>query len=121
MVKLAAMPKRLGGLPRRVQAAPKVAESFYQSREWRELVASIKRERGARCQRRGCERPTHRVIADHIVERKDGGAPLDRRNIELLCFGHHQAKTAEARRRRSRGDGRRAQAARPETPGGSKV
>jgi 5-methylcytosine-specific restriction endonuclease McrA len=43
------------------------------------------------------------VIADHIVERKDGGADLDPNNIELLCHAHHQKKTALARARRARG------------------
>src|SRR3546814_20236885 len=79
-----------------LRAAPNVAEQFYSSREWRSLVASIKRERGDRCERPGCTTPTQRVIADHIVERKDGGADLDAGNIELLCFTHHQRKTAEA-------------------------
>jgi 5-methylcytosine-specific restriction protein A len=87
----------------RIAVPAKVAEGFYQSKAWRALVASIKRERGNRCQRLGC-RSTHRIIADHVVERKDGGADLDRNNIELLCFAHHQAKTAAARRARSRGD-----------------
>lgn len=80
--------------------APKRAESFYQSTEWRALVASIKRERGNFCQRCGS---SERVIADHIVERKDGGADLDRSNIELLCAKHHAIKTAQARARRARG------------------
>lgn len=79
---------------------PKVAESFYSSKEWRQLVARIKRERGKWCQRCGS---THRVIGDHIVERRDGGADLDASNIELLCFGCHQRKTAAARARRARG------------------
>jgi hypothetical protein len=100
MGRLTAMSGRLGALPAKVGAAPKVAESFYQSREWRSLVAQIKRERGAFCQRCGS---AIRLIADHIVERKDGGADLDPRNIELLCGKHHAAKTAQARARRARG------------------
>ena len=100
MGKLIAMGARIGALPARVAAAPKVAEGFYQSVEWRRLVAAIKRERGAWCERCGSK---HRVIADHIVERKDGGADLDPSNIELLCFAHHQAKTAAARAARARG------------------
>ena len=103
MGKLKALGSRLGGMPAKVKAAPKVAEGFYSSPEWRGLVADLKSERGNRCQRAGCPTPTHRVIADHIVERKDGGADLDPRNVELLCFTHHQQKTAAARAARAQG------------------
>ncbi|WP_363755110.1 HNH endonuclease signature motif containing protein [Sphingobium sp. LSP13-1-1.1] len=103
MGKLKALGSRLGGMPAKVKAAPKVAEGFYSSPEWRGLVADIKRERGARCERPGCPTPTHRIIADHVVERKDGGADLDASNVELLCFTHHQQKTAAARAARAQG------------------
>lgn len=100
MGKLKAMDSRLAPMPTTIKAAPKLAESFYQSGAWRSLVARLKRERGNWCQRCGS---TERVIADHIVERKDGGADLDETNIELLCHRHHQQKTAQARARRARG------------------
>lgn len=100
MGKLKSMGSRIGSLAPRVRAAPKVAESFYTSPEWRSLIAKIKRARGNFCQRCGS---THRVIGDHIIERKDGGADLDENNIELLCFTHHQQKTAQARKRRALG------------------
>jgi hypothetical protein len=103
MGKLKALGPRLGGMPAKVKAAPKVAEGFYSSPEWRGLMADIRRERGNRCERAGCPTPTHRVIGDHIVERKDGGADLDPRNVELLCFTHHQQKTAAARAARAQG------------------
>ena len=90
----------LGSPPPRLRSTPKVALAFYQSKEWRALVARIKRERGCYCQRCGS---THRVIGDHIVELRDGGAPLDPSNIELLCQEHHNGKTAEARSRRAQG------------------
>ena len=100
MGRLTALPSRLGSMPPKLKAAPKIAEGFYQSSEWRKLVARIKRQRGAWCQRCGS---TDRLIADHIVERKDGGAELDENNIELLCAAHHNAKTAGARAKRARG------------------
>lgn len=103
MGKLKALGSRLGGMPAKVRPAPKVAESFYQSSAWRSLVARIKAERGARCERPGCPTPTKRVIADHVVERRDGGPDLDPGNIELLCFDHHQQKTAAARAARAQG------------------
>jgi 5-methylcytosine-specific restriction protein A len=100
MAKLTNLKPMLGRAPSRVRSMPKIAASFYKSPEWRKLVASIKRERGCKCERCGS---TRRVIADHIVELKDGGAPLDRSNIELLCHAHHQQKTAQARGARAAG------------------
>ena len=84
----------------RVKPLPKPVDAFYSSPEWRRLVADIKRVRGPFCQRCGSNVG---LVADHIVERKDGGADLDPSNIELLCAAHHNAKTAEARRKRSEG------------------
>lgn len=100
MSKLTTIAPRLGGLPVRLVAPPKKVELFYQSKEWRGLVSSIKKQRGAWCQRCGS---TKGLIADHIIERKDGGAELDPANIELLCGKHHAIKTAEARKRRALG------------------
>lgn len=105
MGRLRTLGARLSAMPAKVQAAPKLAEQFYSSPQWRGLVADIKKMRGARCERAGCPTPTHRVIADHVVERKDGGADLDPGNIELLCATHHARKTAAARQRRAQGAG----------------
>ncbi len=38
-----------------------------------------------------------RLFADHIVERKDGGAALDTANGRCLCGRHHTLKTVAAR------------------------
>lgn len=94
---------RLGIAPVRtsLRPPPKIAEQFYMSPEWRGLVKRIKATRGNWCQRCGS---THRVIADHIKERRDGGADLDETNIELLCHACHQRKTAQAQARRARGE-----------------
>ena len=89
----------VGTLPARVAMAPKIADTFYSTAEWRELARKVKRERGNACIRCGSR---NRVIADHIIERKDGGAELDERNIQLLCHQHHQEKTAAARKQRAR-------------------
>ncbi|PJN94455.1 HNH endonuclease [Amaricoccus sp. HAR-UPW-R2A-40] len=91
------LPDRYAAPPPRYVPPPKKAEDFYQSKEWRRLVARLKRERGAWCQRCGS---THRVTGDHIQELKDGGAPLDPANVELLCQACHNTKTAKARARR---------------------
>jgi 5-methylcytosine-specific restriction endonuclease McrA len=100
MGKCATIKPRGATLPTRGRFIPKVAESFYQSKAWRQLIVSIKRERGNFCQECGS---SHRVIGDHIIERKDGGADLDRQNIKLLCQPCHNTKTANARAARSKG------------------
>lgn len=98
--RLTAMKPRIGGIAPRVRAAPKVAESFYQSPEWRRLVELRKRDGdyfAALARRKGKER----VILDHVVERKDGGADLDPANTQWLTNSEHQAKTAKARAQRA--------------------
>lgn len=86
------------------QPAPKTADPFYLSPEWRKLVDDLIRERGRRCQVCG---KTHgdggqpvRLIGDHIREIRDGGAVLDRSNVMLMCQPCHNAKTAKARAER---------------------
>ena len=100
MARLTTVRSRVAVQPGRVMPAPKRAEGFYLSGAWRSLVSSVKRERGAFCCICGSG---ERIIADHIVERKDGGADLDPRNIQLLCHRHHQQKTAKARAKRASG------------------
>jgi 5-methylcytosine-specific restriction enzyme A len=78
--------------------------SFYLSTEWRTLTNQIKRDRGAVCEDL-THSPRHprsgvRLIADHRVELKDGGAPLDPRNIMLRCGACHTRKTMVERARR---------------------
>lgn len=75
-----------------------MADPFYLSRDWRELVGRLKRDRGAFCERCGSG---YRLIGDHVVELRDGGAPLDPRNVELLCQACHNRKTAQARAARA--------------------
>jgi 5-methylcytosine-specific restriction endonuclease McrA len=41
------------------------------------------------------------MFVDHIVELKDGGAPLERSNLWLLCGACHSLKTAAERMRRT--------------------
>lgn len=104
MGRLTALPNRLSGLPARVRAMPKEAEGFYTSRAWRKLVEMRKLDADyfaarARARKDGSKR----VILDHVVERKDGGADLDPANTQWLTFGEHQVKTAQAKARRAAG------------------
>ena len=83
---------------------PKESDPFYLSREWRALVAKIKRQRGEACEDRNCKgphTPGQRIYADHIVEIQDGGAKLDARNVLLRCASSHSLKTARERNKRT--------------------
>jgi 5-methylcytosine-specific restriction endonuclease McrA len=81
-----------------------VADPFYRSREWQALARVIKAQRGYRCEEPTCRADMsgnpRGLIADHVVERKDGGADFDPLNIRLLCIACHNRKTAGARTER---------------------
>jgi 5-methylcytosine-specific restriction protein A len=73
----------------------------YRSRQWQRLSARVL-----------MEEPWCRVCgerseqADHIVAMNDGGAPLDRANVQGLCRRCHARKTGlDLRRRNARGRG----------------
>jgi hypothetical protein len=89
---------------RTVRPPAKRADDFYLSAPWRRLMEEIIRERGRICEDPHCDGRTHRpgmrVFGDHIVELKDGGAPLDKRNIMLRCGASHTKKTAAVRAER---------------------
>lgn len=97
-MKLKTLAPAIGQLPHAVGLAAKFVDPFYQSRPWRQLVGVLKRQRGW-CVVCGSG---HRLIADHIIERRDGGADLDPANIQFLCRAHHNEKTARARAKRIR-------------------
>lgn len=80
---------------------PKVADSFYSSPAWIALRDRVRREADGRCQVPGCGRTEQRMFVDHIVELKDGGAPLERTNVWLLCASHHSLKTVAERAKRT--------------------
>ena len=85
---------------RTVKPPPKTGEPFYSSADWIKLRDEERAAAKGICRRPGCGK--RGFIVDHIVEIKDGGAKLDRRNVELLCASHHGVKTAEARAKRAR-------------------
>ena len=102
MARLKTVGPRLAPLKGKLKAEKRV-DPFYVSAAylaWREAVFALK---GRRCAVPGCETPEDRVTADHIVERKDGGAELNPANGAPLCHRHHLAKTHGDRRRRARG------------------
>jgi 5-methylcytosine-specific restriction enzyme A len=82
----------------------KRAEPFYVGADWKQLMRQIIKQRG-----RACEDPRHdparprlgvRLLGDHVVELRDGGARLDPRNVMLRCYACHARKTADERQRR---------------------
>jgi 5-methylcytosine-specific restriction protein A len=103
MGRLKAIGSRVGSMPAKVRAAPKGVERFYSSAAWRDLVRDRKRDPDYALARQRAK-PGERMILDHKVERKDGGADLDPANTEWLTFSEHQAKTAKARAARARGE-----------------
>jgi 5-methylcytosine-specific restriction protein A len=44
---------------------------------------------------------TEHLQADHITEIADGGSPFDEANLQTLCKGCHEIKTAAVRQRRA--------------------
>ncbi len=80
----------------------KVGDPFYASKPWRALMAELFRERGYRCEDPTCKggAPSRKIYGDHIVELRDGGAPLDKRNVLLRCASCHGRKTAAERAKR---------------------
>jgi 5-methylcytosine-specific restriction enzyme A len=105
MGRLSRIAPRLAEPAPRLKLPAKLADPFYESTAWRSLALAIKDQRGWQCEACGRDgRKTPRLmIADHIIERKDGGADLDPLNIRVLCAGCHNAKTAKARAERARG------------------
>ncbi len=94
---------RIGALKPRI-TAPETAGGrnarLYQSRQHQQWATAVKRRDGYACQK--CHARDARLIADHIIEIDDGGAPLDVCNGMTLCMACHNRKTADARADRLR-------------------
>jgi 5-methylcytosine-specific restriction endonuclease McrA len=67
---------------------------------WQAFRGEVLKERGHRCEK--CGATEGRLYLDHIVELRDGGARLDRRNVQVLDARCHTLKTAAEKRRRGR-------------------
>lgn len=83
---------------------PKIKLAFYDSPAFRAWRAQVVARAGNRCEaiedghRCSKAHPQHRMYADHRVELKDGGKPLDLANGQCLCASHHERKTHAVRR-----------------------
>lgn len=106
MARLKTIGSRVASVAPRASPPQKVADPFYLSTEWREFARAVKTARGFVCEnpdcRRDCRHAPRGLIADHVVERKDGGADFDVMNVMLLCIACHNSKTAIERTKRHR-------------------
>ena len=104
------MAKQIGPQLRQVDMriappAAKRADTDLLTPEHRAWRAEVLRRANYRCEAidngRRCDvTAPARLFADHIKERKDGGAALDVANGQCLCGKHHSLKTAAARAER---------------------
>jgi 5-methylcytosine-specific restriction enzyme A len=91
---------------RTVGPEPKRADPFYYSAGHEQFRQAVLQRAGHRCEwiedGKRCTKsaPQHRLFADHIKERRDGGDPTDRSNGMCLCGSHHTIKTQRERARR---------------------
>jgi len=102
-VSLRSLPWRINAPAPRI-SAPDTAGGrnarHYQSSEHQRWAFEVKRRDRFVCQKCGAQ--DTRLIADHIIEIVDGGAPLDVSNGMTLCIACHNRKTAAARADRVR-------------------
>lgn len=93
-----------GRFQRGQAGSAKTADAFYVSAEWKAFRNQLIRERGWRCEDPSCDTPRgawKQIYGDHVVEIKDGGAPLDRANVLLRCSVCHGRKTRREREKRA--------------------
>lgn len=78
-----------------VRAAPgKTTAAVYRTAEYRRWAGAVKARDGFACRDCGSRRS---LIADHVIEIEDGGAPFDVENGLTRCAACHGRKTAAAR------------------------
>jgi 5-methylcytosine-specific restriction enzyme A len=77
----------------------KETEPFYKTPAWRRFAKNVVRKRGKICQLCGVG-VSKRVFVDHVIELKDGGAPFDEDNVQVLCGSCHTWKTLQVRMER---------------------
>ena len=80
---------------RSIPLPPKQVDPHYQGDDhlaWRRMVIT---RAGHCCER--CGRSGVRLFADHIVELRDGGNPLELANGQALCGSCHTIKTMQAK------------------------
>lgn len=106
MARLQTLPPRIDSLDTAIARTPKkVADAELLTPEHRAWRLAVMQRAGWRCEvvdsgYRCTNRHPMRMFADHVVERKDGGALTDIANGMCVCPSHHQKKTLRARAER---------------------
>jgi 5-methylcytosine-specific restriction enzyme A len=89
-----------------VKPQAKCADPFYHSADHEAFRQDVLSRADYRCEwiedGNRCHKaaPQHRMFADHIKERRDGGDPTDPSNGICLCGSHHTIKTQRERTKR---------------------
>lgn len=94
---------------RTVKPPPKTADAELLTPEHKAWRIAVCRRAGWRCEWvdggvRCARSAAHgdRMIADHVIEREDGGALYDLANGQCLCTAHNTRKGLQARAARSK-------------------
>jgi 5-methylcytosine-specific restriction protein A len=94
MTHIKQQPPRIGATIYIERRREKQTDPFYRTYRWRRFAEHIVNKRGRRCERCGVIPPIDkRVFVDHIIELRDGGAPFDEDNVEVLDGSCHTTKT----------------------------
>ena len=83
--------------------APKQADPYYSTPEWRALREARLRLDGNRCTVQGCDLPA--VVVDHVVSRRNGGSD-DLACLRSLCRTHDNRFKEDHTGRRRGGEDR---------------
>lgn len=90
---------RIAPRPPRIAGRAKKALPFYQSPEWKALIAQRRRDPDYAAAKLRLKQGEWLVL-DHVIEIRDGGARLDPGNTQWLTHSEHQKKTAQTKRTR---------------------
>jgi len=88
--------------PDRTRQEKKETDPFYGTARWQKFRDWYRTQHPLceKCQAAGLIVPGE--LVDHIIELKDGGAPLDEDNVQTLCRTCHAGKTADEAKKRGR-------------------
>lgn len=88
----------------KIRPPAKQADPIFSDARYHPWRARVIKRAGGKCEwveeGKRCNREEPRMFADHIVERKDGGAPFEEANGQCLCGSHHTLKTGVERAKR---------------------
>jgi 5-methylcytosine-specific restriction endonuclease McrA len=77
----------------------RAGKPIYSSNRWKVLRNELRKEKPY-CEHCGVTAKQKRLMVDHIKEIRDGGAPFDKANLQVLCDSCHASKTQKERMKR---------------------